>query len=119
MLFSRQSGYSLLAYGKLLPMASYCLWQVTACGKLLPVASYCPVASLSAALLAHKHKRGGVLMDVALTSMALSQSQLMTNVSIAVLKNSLDTADVSADNMIKMLEQSVNPNVGQSIDIKL
>ncbi len=58
-------------------------------------------------------------MDVALTSMALSQSQLMTNVSIAVLKNSLDTADVSADNMIKMLEQSVNPNVGQSIDIKL
>ena len=58
-------------------------------------------------------------MDVALTSMTLSQSQLMTNVSIAVLKNSLDTADVSADNMIKMLEQSVNPNVGQSIDIKL
>lgn len=58
-------------------------------------------------------------MDVALTSMALSQSQLMTNVSIAVLKNSLDTVEVSADNMIKMLEQSVNPSVGQNIDIKL
>jgi hypothetical protein len=58
-------------------------------------------------------------MDVALASMALSQSQLMTNVSVAVLKNSLDTVEVSADNMIKMMEQSVSPNLGQSIDIKL
>lgn len=58
-------------------------------------------------------------MDVALTSMALSQSQLMTNVSIAVLKNTLDTVEVSADSMIKMMEQSVAPNVGQTIDIKL
>jgi len=65
------------------------------------------------------YERGGVLMDVALTSMALSQSQLMTNVSIAVLKNSLDTVEVSADSMIKMMEQSVAPNVGQTIDIKL
>ncbi len=58
-------------------------------------------------------------MDVALASMALSQSQLMTNVSIAVLKNSLDTVEVSADSMIKMMEQSVTPNIGQTIDIKL
>ncbi|MBU5334677.1 MAG: YjfB family protein [Anaerocolumna aminovalerica] len=58
-------------------------------------------------------------MDVALASMALSQSQLMTNVSIAVLKNSMDTVEVSADSMIKMMEQSVTPNVGQTIDIKL
>lgn len=58
-------------------------------------------------------------MDVALASMALSQSQLMTNVSIAVLKNSLDTVEVSADSMIKMMEQSITPNIGQTIDIKL
>jgi len=58
-------------------------------------------------------------MDIALTSMALSQSQLMTNVNIAVLKKSLDTVEVSADNMIKMMEQSVNPSVGQNVDIKL
>lgn len=58
-------------------------------------------------------------MDVALASMALSQSQLMTNVSIAVLKNSMDTVEVSADSMIKMMEQSVTPNVGKTIDIKL
>ncbi|GAA4653990.1 hypothetical protein GCM10023142_11280 [Anaerocolumna aminovalerica] len=58
-------------------------------------------------------------MDVALASMALSQSQLMTSVSIAVLKNSMDTVEVSADSMIKMMEQSVTPNVGQTIDIKL
>lgn len=58
-------------------------------------------------------------MDIALTSIALSQSQLMTNVNIAVLKKSLDTVEVSADNMIKMMEQSVNPSVGQNVDIKL
>lgn len=59
------------------------------------------------------------MVDIALTSMALSQSQLMSSVNIAMLKKSLDTVEVSANNMIKMMEQSVNPSLGHNIDIKL
>jgi hypothetical protein len=58
-------------------------------------------------------------MDVALTSMTLSQTQVMTNVSTAVLGMNLDAIEASGDNFVKMMEQSVNPNLGQSIDIKL
>ena len=58
-------------------------------------------------------------MDVAMTSMALSQSQLMTNVNIAVLKQTLNTVEDATAGLIKMMELSVNPNLGQNIDIKL
>ncbi|WFR57824.1 YjfB family protein [Anaerocolumna sp. AGMB13025] len=58
-------------------------------------------------------------MDIAMLSILQSQSQLTTNVSTAVLGMNLDTVEQSADNLIKMMEQSVNPNIGQNIDIKL
>jgi hypothetical protein len=58
-------------------------------------------------------------MDIALASMLLSQSQTMTSINTALLSKSLDTATVSSDNMIKMMEQSVNPNLGQSVDLEL
>lgn len=58
-------------------------------------------------------------MDIARLSSATSQSQLMTNVGVAVLSKQLDTLKESGANMIKMMEQSVNPNVGQNIDITL
>lgn len=58
-------------------------------------------------------------MDVALTSMVLSQLNLQSQIDTAVLTMSLDTVEVASDNMIKMMEQSVTPNLGQSIDIKI
>jgi hypothetical protein len=58
-------------------------------------------------------------MDIALTSTALSQSQLSSDISTAVLKKSLDTTEQSGNNFVKMMEQSVNPNLGQNIDIRL
>ena len=58
-------------------------------------------------------------MDVALTSMVLSQVNLQSQMDTAVLTMSLDTVEVASDNMIKMMEQSVTPNLGQTIDIKI
>jgi len=58
-------------------------------------------------------------MDVALTSMVLSQLNLQSQIDTAVLSMSLDTVEVASDNMVKMMEQSVTPNLGQTIDIKL
>ncbi len=61
-------------------------------------------------------------MDIAALSMAVSQMNVGTQVSMAVTKLSMDTAEQSSNMMTEMLrnmEQSVNPNVGKHIDIKL
>ena len=56
-------------------------------------------------------------MDIAAISMAMSQQNLMTNVNVALLSQSLDTVETIGDDMVKMMEQSVQPNLGQNIDI--
>jgi len=48
-----------------------------------------------------------------------SPAMVMEQVSTAVLKMSMDRAEEVGASMIKMMEQSVNPNLGQYIDIKL
>jgi len=58
-------------------------------------------------------------MDIAAFSMLNSQTQVMTNVNTALLSMSLDTIKTSGDNMVKLMESSVTPNLGQNIDIKL
>ena len=58
-------------------------------------------------------------MDIAAISMAMSQANLMTNVNVALLSQSLDSVETLGDDMIKMMEQSVQPNLGQNIDIKI
>lgn len=58
-------------------------------------------------------------MDIAALSMNMSQQQVMTNVGIAVLDNSISTMEDAGAGMIQMMEQSVNPNLGQNIDISL
>lgn len=40
-------------------------------------------------------------------------------IGMAVLSKSLKGAEQSGQNLIKMMEQSVNPNLGKNIDIKL
>lgn len=52
-------------------------------------------------------------------SIAKSQSQLMNDVAVAVTKLSMDTSKQVGENMVKMMEQSVNPHLGSNIDIKL
>lgn len=58
-------------------------------------------------------------MDIAEVSMGLSQTSVMTAASTAVLSMSLDMVETAGANMIKMMELSVNPNVGSNIDISV
>lgn len=58
-------------------------------------------------------------MDITALSSGLSQANLMSQVSASVLKLSMDTVEQSMDNMIKMMETSVNPDLGGTIDISI
>ena len=64
----------------------------------------------------------GMLESVAGASMAMSQTQLMTNISTQVLAKSLDSMQASGAGLIDMLERSVMensvmPNLGGNIDL--
>jgi len=61
-------------------------------------------------------------MDFALLSMNLAQSQLMTNVSTAVLAKSMDMAEATGESITQLIdsatmEHSVHPELGSNIDI--
>lgn len=58
-------------------------------------------------------------MDIAGLSMVKSQSQLMNQVSTSVLSKSLDTQETLGDSMIKMMKSSVQPDLGQNIDVRV
>lgn len=58
-------------------------------------------------------------MDIAKLSLSMSQNSLLTDVGTAVLKNSLDCMETEGESIQKILESSVNPNIGQNIDISL
>lgn len=58
-------------------------------------------------------------MDIAALSSVLSQQKVMSNFSVAVMSKSLDTAEATGEAITKMLEQSVQPNLGQNIDITI
>lgn len=56
-------------------------------------------------------------MDIPALSMAMAQTQLQTDVGTAMLSKSLDLGKDIGDRLTKILEQSVTPNLGGSIDI--
>lgn len=65
-------------------------------------------------------------MDIAALSMGLSQMKVAQQAGMSVLKMAMDTAEVQAVDLTQMLdvntkimEQSVNPNLGKAIDIRL
>ena len=53
------------------------------------------------------------------TSLSVSDTRSMNAIDISILKKSLDAVEVSGDMITKMMEQSVNPNIGANIDIRL
>ena len=55
-------------------------------------------------------------MDIASLSMAMSTSNLSSDVGIAVLGKSLDSITQAGEGMLKIMESSVTPNLGQNID---
>jgi hypothetical protein len=49
--------------------------------------------------------------------MANSQANLMTQVNTAVLAMNLSSIKEMGENITKLMEQSVTPNLGQTIDV--
>lgn len=66
-------------------------------------------------------------MDIALLSMAMSQSQVQQKASISVMKKAMDQAESGANGLLKMmdsanvaaLQHAAQPHLGGNIDIKL
>jgi Putative motility protein len=58
-------------------------------------------------------------MDIAALSTIMSQNSLSQAVSVRVLKMSNDQAMQDGSALIKMMEQSVQPNLGGKIDIRI
>ena len=65
-------------------------------------------------------------MDIAALSMNLSQMKVAQQASISVMKMVMDTSKVQAIDLtqmleanIKIMEGSINPNLGGNIDIRL
>lgn len=58
-------------------------------------------------------------MDIPELSMVLSQQQLGTQLGFAIMGKSMEMAETAGDELVKMMEQSVYPNLGQNIDISV
>jgi hypothetical protein len=58
-------------------------------------------------------------MDIAGLSTSMSQSSLAQAVGIKVLSLAKDQTEAQAQNLIQMLGQSVHPNLGKTLDIRV
>jgi hypothetical protein len=58
-------------------------------------------------------------MDVAAASTILATGQVKQQAGILLVKKVMDVSNIQNDNMIKMMEKSVTPHKGTSIDIRL
>lgn len=52
-------------------------------------------------------------------SVYLNTAKVQSQASTAVLKMSMDQTEQAGAALIQMMERSVNPNIGQNIDIRL
>ena len=55
-------------------------------------------------------------MDITSLSTAMSTQNILNDVSVAMLSKSLDTVEDMGDGMVKIMESSVTPYLGQNID---
>ena len=60
-------------------------------------------------------------MDIAALSIAMSQSQLMQNVSLAVADQVMETQQLQVQQMTELMEtvDAPHPNLGKMIDISI
>ena len=61
----------------------------------------------------------GLSMSIASLSTDMAMAKTMTEVSTAVMKQTMDVNETLGNGMIKMMEKSVQPHLGNNIDIKL
>jgi len=59
------------------------------------------------------------IQGLSLASITLSSANINTDIGMALLSKSLEATDETGAAMIEMLEKSVNPMVGQNIDISI
>ncbi|MCR1974908.1 YjfB family protein [Clostridium sporogenes] len=57
-------------------------------------------------------------MDIGGLSMALNQGKLAQAVSLSLMKITMNTSKENAVQMTEMIKESVNPNIGQNIDLR-
>jgi len=53
------------------------------------------------------------------TNISVSDTKTINAIDMSILKKSLEMVEVSGDFITQMMEQSVNPNIGSNIDIRL
>lgn len=58
-------------------------------------------------------------MNIASLSTDLAMSKTMTAVGTAVMKQNMDVNEAMGAEMVKMMEKSVTPNLGNNVDVKL
>ncbi|MFU1797788.1 YjfB family protein [Paenibacillus azoreducens] len=58
-------------------------------------------------------------MDIAALSTSMSQAALAQQVSLSVLRMAKGQAELQGQNLIKMMEKSIDPNLGKNIDISV
>ena len=61
----------------------------------------------------------GLAMSIASLSTDMAMSKTMSAVSTAVMKQNMDTNEAMGAGMVKMMENSVTPNLGGNVDVKL
>lgn len=63
--------------------------------------------------------KGGFIMDIAAISTVVSLQNVDSTIGTLMLSKSLDNIETSGDSMVKMMEQSVTPHLGQNIDLRV
>ncbi len=58
-------------------------------------------------------------IDIAAYSMMTASASVMSQVSVSMLKNTMELQEMQGAQITKMMEQSVNPGVGANIDIRI
>lgn len=53
------------------------------------------------------------------TNISVSDTKTMNAIDMSILKKSLEMVEVSGDFITQMMEQSINPNIGSNIDIRV
>ena len=61
----------------------------------------------------------GLAMSIASLSTDMALEKTMTAVGTAVMKQTMDTNEILGNEMIKMMEKSVMPHLGNNVDVKL
>ncbi|WP_082174056.1 YjfB family protein [Clostridium niameyense] len=57
-------------------------------------------------------------MDIAAMSMSLNQWKLSEVAALSVMKMTMNSSNENAVRMTEMMEQALDPNLGQNLDLK-